>query len=229
MFMKRILSVSIALALSGGALAIGGDLHMVQKMTNMGQELQAETWMSGQKLKMAMETPMGKMETIVDAEAGMIYTLMGAQKSYLEMSLDQVVKMAAQQSAAIGEIKVEKTGKNETINGWKCTEYRVTSPAMEMSVWATKDLGIDPKAFYEFNKKLQSNDPLSKSFDPSKIDGFPIRTEGTVKQGGQEMKVVSEVTTVDEKPIPANTFTIPSDYKKMDMGGGNPFAGQGQK
>ncbi len=198
------------------------DLHFVQKVNAGGQNIETESWMSGKKMKIAVNTPMGQTEMIFDPAAGKVVTLMVASKSYLEMPLSLIKQQAAAAQQTLGDVKIEKTGKTQTINGWSCAEYKITSSgSVDLSVWATRDLKIDLKGWQDMSREL-SQDAISKAIDPSKIDGFPVRTEGTVRQGGQELKVMSEVTKVDTNPLSPDLFNVPSDYKKMDAG--NPFA-----
>lgn len=224
--MKRLRPAALAAACLalGAAQAAAADLHMVQKITMGGQSMDMEVWMSGRRVRMAVGSPMGRVGTIVDVPAGKVITMMEASKSYTETSLDALMGAAKAAGGQLpsGEVTVSKTGKTQVINGWSCAEYRITQPgAVDASVWATRDIKVDIRDWMAFGKEFQQSDPLSRAFDPAKIDGFPVRTEGKITQGGQQVEFRSEVTKVDAGPVPADAFTLPSDFKKLDLG--NPF------
>ncbi len=205
------------------ASVMATDLHMVQKLKMGGQEMKQESWLSGHKIKSSVEGPMGQMVTLLDIEAKSAYMLMPAQKKYMQISLDQITKASQSQSPDLGEVKVEKTGKKEEVNGFHAEEYKVTSPSgLDLSVWVTKDLDVDIEEFRGIMKETQK-DAMSKALANAKIDGIPVKTMGTITQRGQKMTIEADVESADTKAIPAATFALPTGYEKIDMG--NPFGG----
>jgi len=113
-----------------------------------GQEISSK--MFKDKDKTRIETSMPGMESIsiVRQDLKKMYTLMPAQKMYMEMELNPA--MAAQDmTAPKGEMKWEKLG-SETVNGTACDKYKVTT---------TLD-GKTTEMFYFLDSK-----------------GYPVRTE----------------------------------------------------
>lgn len=230
MSIPRRLPVACALLALLLARPVQSAVHIVQKVNAQGMATQVELWVEGKKMRTEIASPAmggGKMAMIIDGERRKMITLMPGQKSYMEMSLDDMLSRAkAMQGASSGEVKAVKTGKTETINGWKCEELKVTQGTdIDLSVWLTKDVKVDPKEWLAFNRDFQTNDPLSQALDPSKVDGFPVKATGRVKQGGQSSEMTMEVVSVDDKAPPADSFAPPAGYQKMEMPGGNPFGG----
>ena len=222
--MKQLLSLLTIVGLLGAPVLAGDAFHVVQKVTTMGQESEVDTWLSGSKARVTMGSPMGKIVMLLDSEAGMAYTVLDAQKSYMELNLKQMQQMAQQQMPE-GEPTIEKTKRTETLGEWKCQVYRVVQEGfLDMEVWVTQDIDLDTSEWLEMNKQFKTDDPLTRALDPAKMDGFPVKTVGKVTQGGQTVDISTHVTLVEKKPADASMFDLPAGYQKLDMGGmGNQF------
>lgn len=226
LYRRSVVAVIVLVAFHLPALA---GVHLVQKVNAQGMSSQVELWVEGKKARTEISSAaMGgsKMAVIIDGDSRKMITLMPGQKSYLEMPLDEMLARAKQmQPAPTGEVSVVRTGKTETINGWKAEELKITQGSdVDISVWVTKDIKIDPKEWLAFNKEFQTSDPLSQALDPAKVDGFPVKAVGSVKQGGQSTQITMELVSADDKKLPADAFGPPPGYQKMEMPAGNPFA-----
>ena len=49
-----------------------------------------------------------------------------------------------------------------------------------------------------------------------KMKGFPLATSTTMSMGPMQIESSSEATEVKTSAIPASTFEIPNDFKKID-------------
>ena len=146
---------------------------------------------------------------------------------------DQMQKMPAEQremmekmmagkmpgAADAKPIEVKSTGEKQTIGGYACTKYVVTSGGEETStMWVTKD--VRPFAaligdWKEFARRMSAMNPrFTKGIaDAYKgIDGFPMQT--IMKLGNSE--VTTTVTTVEPRAMADDEFEIPAGYTKEE-------------
>jgi hypothetical protein len=114
------------------------------------------------------------------------------------------------------DVKVTKTSETAKILGYSCTKYIVEysdgKHKMQQILWATKDIpGLDLKNMG--NSKMNR----SQTIYYDKIDGAPLKIEMHMEQGN----MVMEAKEIKKQSLPASEFTIPSDFKKVDMPYGN--------
>ncbi len=184
----------------------------------------------GTKISMLMQVKdsqarmdMGKETSIIlNLETGDLTTIMHAQKMIMSMTGDQMQSMMQmgmkQTGASMEHGELVPTGKTDTINGFKTTQYLSKSADMEAEYWIAEDLpNADAmmKRFATLTKKLNENSPApSVAMDPDKFPGFPIRTIMNMPSGE---KVVSTVSRVEETEVPASIFELPEGYQSMQM------------
>jgi hypothetical protein len=107
------------------------------------------------------------------------------------------------------------TGETETILGYPCKKYEITSPKGTTEIWATDQLGV-------FGGLSMGGAPGRRPQAPqaweSVIKGsgfFPMRVESN--EGGKgNFKL--EVTSVDKTSLPDSLFAAPDGWRKFDMG-----------
>jgi hypothetical protein len=157
-----------------------------------------------------------------------LYRLNDANKTYTEMNLAKMQKMAGQGQAA-HEYTVEKLGQ-ETLLGYKTQHVLVKDKTagadngMTMELWTATDL-LDYATFSKLQArrgKAFGGEALVKALKSAGADGLPLKSVSTTPDGG---KVTMEVVKADKKSLPASTFEIPTGYTKsegglMDMMGG---------
>ncbi len=89
------------------------------------------------------------MMMVYDMGRKIMVTFMEAQKMYMVMDMDKMRQKAgiAEQDTeeaakkAAKDIKITKTGKTETILGYKCDQYEVLSKSNRSLIWVTTELG----------------------------------------------------------------------------------------
>lgn len=204
---RPVLCVLWALAVSSvWAFQLGGvpqpfsaDMTITPKT---GEKVTGKIYFSPPKNRMDMNTRQGSVSTITDGSTKTSYTIMHAQKMYMEMHLDQLANQMGPMMKAPkapssfdpshpcgADMTCKKVG-TETVNGRVCDKW-----VMSDKRGNTTTAWIDQKLFY------------------------PIKTQSS---GGDTF----DLTNVKEGPQPAALFQPPADYRKMDlgnmMGGGRP-------
>ncbi len=169
------------------------------------------------------------MKVIVDEKAGKVYMINFKNKTVLETSypfkLEDVLpeQMKAMMSMMKISVKVNPTGETKVINKWKCSKYDVTMSAMgmnmNMEVWASTNVPFDWKelmrkgqAIYKLTMRMDDNS--LREFE--KIKGIQISTIMTMNVMGSNMKTTSMVEEISKKTPPADLYSIPSNYKKIN-------------
>src|SRR5574341_278280 len=84
-----------------------------------------------------MEMPgVGSAYMLLDAAQGLMRTVAPARRGYYEVSLRN---LATSSPDEIEEMQITPLGKTQTINGLRCTGYRVTQGDVLSHVWTTED------------------------------------------------------------------------------------------
>lgn len=160
---------------------------------------------------------------ITDFKNKQIIFLIPQQQMYMVKSLpdpNSYKKPDGQLSSAAAVAKdpstsFRDTGVKETILGYDCEKYEVTTSKGTTDIWATDQLGM-------FGGLSMGGAPGRHSQAPqaweSIIKGsgfFPLRV--TSNEGGKE-KFRLEVTSVDKTSLPDSLFQPPDGWKKFDLG-----------
>jgi len=118
-------------------------------------------------------------------------------------------------SPSASNTSFKDTGETETIQGYPCKKYEVTSPKGTTDIWATDQLGM-------FGGLSMGGAPGHRPQAPqaweSVIKGsgfFPMRVVGN--EGGKEFRL--EVTSVEKTSLPDSLFAAPDGWRKLDLGG----------
>jgi len=204
------------LAVAVLANAARADLTITQKVQQGAQpeaDLTVTMKIKGQKMRMDA-TP--KVSTIIDLKSGDMQNLMHDQKMVMTVpgALIKSLQQAAAPADAGPPAVPQPTGNKETISGFACEEYTLTSHGAKVSVWLTKDLPAAQKAMSEVAAISPDNDPFQAALHGQKFDGFPMRTVIETPGVG---KTTMTVVAVDEGPLPDADFSVPSGYKTMQM------------
>lgn len=108
-------------------------------------------------------------------------------------------------------VDVEETGKIKKILGRKCTLFRISYDNKDGNVvtdlWMTDELPVT----------IARNNPMGKYFVISDLKGFPLLIESKIKYQSTEFDIVISAVKIIERPIPANEFMIPEDFKIVPL------------
>ncbi len=107
--------------------------------------------------------------------------------------------------------KVTKTGKTDTVAGYPCEYWDITSDHKQGTVCMGKD---GPSWF----SMPTTGVPTEHAWALELMDGkhFPLRFIGYGKDGTTEENRV-EVTKIDKKALPDTEFQVPAGYKTIDL------------
>jgi hypothetical protein len=107
--------------------------------------------------------------------------------------------------------KITKTGKFETVAGYKCEDWDIASDHHEGTVCVAHE-GI---SWFSIPAAVL---PSERAWMLELLDGkhFPLRFVSYGKDGvTEEMRV--EITKIDKKSMPASDFEYPPDYRVVDL------------
>jgi len=168
--------------------------------------IKTEMNLSAEKMKMQMSSLM-KMDN-----PNIIYLINDKSKSYSEIDLKEMEKMAQGMMPTKEKYKVQKLGK-EKILGYDCDHILVSDSDSEMEMWVTKDL-LDYATFKKFNQSPQA-DGLEKAMKDAGVLGMPLKQ---ISNKGTATESKMEVVKINKAKLPASTFDIPKGYKKTEGG-----------
>lgn len=188
-----------------------------------------------------------EVSIILDGKKEKIYVIIHPQKCYYEFTTDinreKLLEMIPPEAAKIissieiTDAKVNIGGPKKQIANWNCegAEMEMTfmvpaigiMPKYKIKFWMTKDIPFDykkyTKAADEFfvnyileivNIDEESRKELEKM---EAVDGFQVAAEITVTIFGSELKVEMQVLEIEEKPAPADAYSVPKGYTKKTL------------
>lgn len=160
-----------------------------------------------------------KMTAIIDTKTGDTTTLMHEQKMAMKIPGAMVKAAQATAMAEMGAKDAEmatpeKTGRSETISGFRCEEYVTTHDGKKITVWITNDIPDAEEIIAQFAALSPDSNPAGSLFDASHVDGFPIRTIAEIAPG---QTITMTVTGLSRDALPAEDFESPSGYREMAM------------
>ncbi len=202
--------ITSALALSASMLGAQAPFEgsIVMNMGGDGEKPREVAYMvKGGRIR--MEIPGGRGETmtmIMDPAERKVLMLMVAQKMYMEQTMGAaVVDSAAKGKAAT----IKRTGRTETIAGYKCEHVTVTEASgATTDVCAATGIG----SFRMPSGGERGGPPRAEAWEGALGDaGFPLKV-----QKGDEVIIL--VTKVEKKTLDAALFEPPAGFRKFDMG-----------
>lgn len=158
--------------------------------------------------KMRFEPPGGQqVSVIIDPATQRMTVIMNAQKMYMERDFSSATA-AAQQQAAGKRPDIVRTGKFETVAGYKCEDITVTDDdGKSVDTCISSELG-------GFRMPAASN-PMAPQREAGWVGeigsrSFPLK----VAKGG---KTIMEVTSIEKKSLDAALFTAPPGFQSFAM------------
>ena len=217
------LTVLGALALGAASLpaqAFEGSvtMHIAGTGANAaGQDIEYQ--MRGGKMRVNANARGRTVSAIIVPAEKKMYTILDAQRMYLEMSTDVASNAAAGAAAkaAASSPKITRTGKKEMIAGYECEHVLIESGAETNDVCFSKSLGTfmlgSAMGMLGGGMGRGGAGAAQPAWQRSvtEVGGFPLkitRPDGTV---------ALEVTKVEKKSLPESLFTVPPDYSRMTM------------
>ena len=218
------LAALCGLAIMAGVPVWGGVvIEQNQKVEGpgMNMDMHMTTSVEGGRMRIDIKD-MSAM--IYDSADGKITTLMPAQKMAMVMTKETMAKMQGGEPAAAdeGEPEVKPTGKSETIAGLKAEEYTFKGAGMTGTMWVAKEFPMHKELTamqkgMSAGNKMDPSARLAGAIEKATGGGYPVRMDANLDQNGQKMRVVMEVTKVEEKAVPGDAFAVPDGYTVQDM------------
>jgi hypothetical protein len=175
------------------------------KDTSMRIDVAAE----GQTISSIMD--MKKMEMMI---------LMPSEKMYMVVALKDTVEKAAKKTQG-KEPDIEKTGRTDTILGYKCEEYVTKDKKNTTEIWIAEGLGTFMGLGNNsgggmggmFGGKKKAAEGWEEKFKGK--PGFPLRV---VTRDGKNKEISRmEATKIEPGSLPASLFQPPAGWQKFQM------------
>jgi hypothetical protein len=171
--------------------------------TREGQPLPDLEYLArGGKMRINVRSPMGTLAMIAVPAEKKMYTLLDAQRMYMEMPLS--LDVSTNTNAGPAPV-VTRTGRKETIAGYECEHITVVAKDTTDVCMAR---GLGP--FFLANLGMNQQAPAwQKQLAADRA--FPLKVVG---RGG---KTEFEVTKIERRKLSDAMFDVPDSYAKMEM------------
>jgi len=167
---------------------------------------------------------------LMDMSSGTQTTLIPQSKTYMTVNwremAEEMTKYAGKDKS--GDFpKVTTTGKTETVAGVTCQHW-LLGDKQDMDMCLAKGMGyfgfggqsggvMDKLKNLALREKIKAQLDANPEFAKFVEDGaFPLKMDKI--ENGQS-KTIMEVTSVERKSLDDSLFTVPADYKKMEIPG----------
>lgn len=189
----------------------------MENMMKMMQSGDVSSMMpKGLEFKTKNGNTLTKMEGGMMANMEMLYLKDKAQSYRIDRqgkTYSVLPAHSATESTTSPEVKITKTNETAKILDYLCTKYiaesTINDKTTQQIFWTTtaiKDFDMKSLA-----RQRMGNNPQSLFYE--KIEGVPLKIEMTMPQGN----MVMQATSIKRQSLNASDFTIPSDYKEVDM------------
>lgn len=221
------------------AVPAGAGVVINQTQTANGQFGQRKTdttiMIQGNKQKMVTKDRV----VITDLDNGAMYLIDPAQSSYIKLPFPPTGAMATMAHAG-GAMDFKKESTSRKVLGYSCNDFSGAGSSMGGDYTVTECFSTaapGSKEFTAFQKEMAAK--LKAIVPASNIpDGIPMASDSTVKMNTMKipnltpeqqqklsaqmanMKPVvthTEVTKVETKSLPDDTFTVPAGYTERQM------------
>lgn len=159
--------------------------------------------------------------SIMDLQKMEMIMLMPQQQMYMVMPMKDKVEKAVGDALA-KEPNIEKTGRTETILGYKCDEYISKDRDATTEIWVAEGLGAfmglgsgggNPMAGMMGGAKKKAAAGWEEKFKGK--PGFPLRVVSRDAKSRETFKM--EATKIEPGALPASLFQAPSGWQKFQM------------
>jgi hypothetical protein len=199
-----------------------GRIVQTMKIAALGDEpMEMIMNVKGDKLMMSMDVgPQGIVKMYPKSDGSSMVVVLEQMKMGIEMSMEDAAKLA--QTASTTEAPtMTATGKKETINGYACEEWLMTTDAnTTVSIWATNDIDKSlVTAMHTATKILNTQSPdAAKAAIAKELMDKGMIAARTVFMSGGEPQLTLDLVKIEKTPIADAMFDLPKDIniQKMD-------------
>jgi len=197
------------------------------------QPMEIKYAIKGTRTRVETQLSQGGTQTgvmLMDMSSGSQTMLLPQTKTYMTMNLGEMAeKMMNEAGNDIPDsaFKATTTGKTETIAGFTCQHWLV-GDKQDTDLCLAQGLGyfggggqsggiFDKLKNLAMGEKMKAQLAANPEFAKFVEGGaFPLKM-AQIENG--QSKTIMEVTSVERKPLDDSFFTVPADYKKMEIPG----------
>jgi hypothetical protein len=185
----------------------------------------------GSRMRVETQLSQGSAQTgvmLMDLSSGTQTMLIPQTKTYMTMNWGEMAgKMTDGKDFSSDFPKVTSTGKTETVAGYTCQHWLI-GDKQDMDICMAKGLGyyggggqaggiLDKLQKLAFGDKMKAQIEANPEFAKFVEGGaFPLKM-AQIENG--QSKTIMEVTSVERKSLDDSLFSVPADYKKMEVPG----------
>ncbi len=185
-----------------------------------GQSQQLDYSIRDTAMRIDMTAEGQTFSSIMDMKKLEMMILMPSEKMYMVMALKDTVEKAAKQAKG-KEPDIEKTGRTETILGYKCDEYVTKDKKTTTEIWIAEGLGTFMGMGNNsgggmggmFGGKKKAADSWEEKFKGK--PGFPLRVVSRDAKNKETFRM--EATKIEPGSLPASLFQPPAGWQKFQM------------
>jgi hypothetical protein len=197
------------------------------------QPLEIKYAIKGTRTRIETQLSQGSSQTgvmLMDLSSGTQTMLMPQTKTYMTMNWGGMAEMMVKEAGndiPDDAFKATTTGKTETVAGFTCQHW-LFGDKQDTDVCLAQGLGYfggggQSGGVFDKLKNLAMGDKVKAQLAANPefakfVEGgaFPLKI-AQIENG--QSKTIMEVTSVERKSLDDSLFTVPADYKKMEIPG----------
>jgi Domain of unknown function (DUF4412) len=170
-------------------------------------------WVKNDMVKLEMssigKTPASSL--LYRRDAGKVLMFNDEEKTFFEIPQGDPARDEARGTMKDDGLKVRHTGKKKKIMGYPCEQFLLRSGEAETEYWGTKGLSALASSL---SRATGTDNQVGAGLndDLMKMGYFPL--VAVTKLGGRVLES-SEVTRLEARAVPQETFEIPTGYKRQ--------------
>ncbi|MEI6562555.1 MAG: DUF4412 domain-containing protein [Verrucomicrobiota bacterium] len=203
--------------------ALWADLVLVQKVEERGpgaHTAEITIKAKGDKIRVDISP---EISFLMDTASGETITLQHPQKTSMEVSAAAARQLARKMERQRAEgqtanlVRLEPTGKRETLAGQETRVYTAQSGTLKMTWWIAQN-SPDTGKFLTLLALLRKAPMVQLAGDMALLDatspfpGIPLKTEITLPDG---RKLTTTLLSLKEAPLENLDFTVPPGYSSL--------------
>lgn len=181
------------------------------RITNMTSFFDQSSSVIGYEMEEAKKNKDGDQFFVMDFEKEYLATFTESDGEKVAMSMplpmNLITDMAANEAEKQQEdedYSIDRTGKTQMINGYRCEEFVVTSKDYVQHLWLTKDLNVDMGFTEMFSKMMKNNQQYD---NPLTGEGYPMLIEMIEKKNDKKSYIRTKDVQEGNFPFQASEYS----------------------
>jgi hypothetical protein len=164
------------------------------------------------------------INVLYNSTSGKMYYIDTVKKEYSILDYNKVKPILDSMAGMFADmiVKIIPTNEKVIVGKWNTNKWKLTVTSsvvnIDMNMHFTELIRM-PEFYTDFESKFSDLrlgwKEVTKQMQ--KIKGFNVLSAGKVTQSGKSFDLSIEVVEFSEKPLPANLFEIPKDYKNVEF------------